>query len=168
MENFRDWHSLFTYDPRGLLFRKVKRSNFCDITLPAGKLHKATGYMRVNIGKDKIREHRIIWEMFNGTIPEGYEIDHINHIRSDNRIENLRLVTRKTNMQNSSKRVDNTSGCVGVSWDNWAGKWKAQIQVEGRARSLGRYSYIFDAICARKSAEFRYGFHPNHGLEEVS
>lgn len=44
--------------------------------------------------------HRIIWETFNGEIPEGYEIDHINTVRNDNRIENLRLATHKENSNN--------------------------------------------------------------------
>ena len=44
--------------------------------------------------------HRLIWETFNGEIPEGYEIDHINTIRNDNRLENLRLVTHKENSNN--------------------------------------------------------------------
>lgn len=162
-----DWHLLFIYDISGKLFRKTTDSNNCDITQPAGKLHKATGYKRVSIGNAKVREHRIVWEMFNGPIPEGYEIDHINHIRSDNRLENLRLVTRKVNMRNTSKRSDNTSGCVGVGWDNCTGKWKAQIQVDGKNINLGRYTEMFDAICARKSAEYRFGFHANHGIGDI-
>lgn len=44
--------------------------------------------------------HKIIWEAFKGKIPEGYEIDHINTIRNDNRLENLRLVTHKENCNN--------------------------------------------------------------------
>lgn len=44
--------------------------------------------------------HRIIWEAFKGKIPEGYEIDHINTIRNDNRLSNLRLVTHKENCNN--------------------------------------------------------------------
>ena len=44
--------------------------------------------------------HRLIWEAFNGKIPEGFQIDHINTIRNDNRLENLRLVTPKENCNN--------------------------------------------------------------------
>lgn len=45
-------------------------------------------------------EHRFIWEAFNGEIPEGMEIDHINTNRSDNRLENLRLVSSSENKRN--------------------------------------------------------------------
>lgn len=44
--------------------------------------------------------HRLIWETFNGKIPDGMEIDHINTIKNDNRLENLQLVTPKENMNN--------------------------------------------------------------------
>lgn len=60
--------------------------------------------------------HRIIWEMFNGTIPEGMVIDHLNGDPWDNRIENLSCKTVKENNQNKSKRSDNTSGFTGVKW----------------------------------------------------
>lgn len=48
----------------------------------------------------KIRVHRLVWEAFNGKIPKNMEIDHINRIRNDNRLSNLRCVTHKTNMNN--------------------------------------------------------------------
>ena len=60
--------------------------------------------------------HRIIWEMFNGTIPKGMVIDHLNGDAWDNRIDNLACKTRKENNQNKKKRSDNTSGFTGVKW----------------------------------------------------
>lgn len=74
--------------------------------------------------------HRIIWEMFNGAIPEGKEIDHINGVKSDNRIENLRLCDRHINCKNAAKRRDNSSGVTGVS-KTYNGKWVVQIQYNG-------------------------------------
>lgn len=64
-----------------------------------------SGYMRWStFRKDRkrlrITVHRLVWETFNGPIPEGYEIDHANHVRNDNRLENLRCVTHLENMQN--------------------------------------------------------------------
>lgn len=58
------------------------------------------GYLIVNTKIGLKRVHRIIWETFKGEIPDGYEIDHINTIRDDNRLENLRLVTHKENDNN--------------------------------------------------------------------
>lgn len=59
----------------------------------------ATGYMRIRIGEKFDYIHRLVWEHVNGPIPKGMHIDHINGVRDDNRIENLRLVTPKENMQ---------------------------------------------------------------------
>lgn len=60
------------------------------------------GYLRVNLFKNgKIKRflvHRLVWESFNGTIPEGYDCNHINEDKSDNRLENLNLMTRKENI----------------------------------------------------------------------
>ena len=60
------------------------------------------GYLRVNLYKDgKLKHysvHRLVWEAFNGKIPEGYEINHINEIKTDNRLENLNLMTPKQNV----------------------------------------------------------------------
>jgi hypothetical protein len=60
------------------------------------------GYIRVGINGKQIMAHRIIWEMFNGAIPDGLQIDHINEVKDDNRIENLQLVTNKQNQQRRS------------------------------------------------------------------
>lgn len=58
------------------------------------------GYRYIQIGSKRIGEHRFVWEAFNGEIPEGMEIDHINTNRADNRLENLRLVTISENRRN--------------------------------------------------------------------
>ena len=58
------------------------------------------GYQLVNTKIGSKYVHRIIYETFNGEIPDGYEIDHINAVRDDNRLENLRIVTHKDNLNN--------------------------------------------------------------------
>lgn len=62
------------------------------------------GYCQIVLSRDCKRKwfrvHRLVWEAFNGKIPDGYEIDHVNAIRNDNRLSNLRVVTRKGNMAN--------------------------------------------------------------------
>lgn len=91
------------------------------------------------------------------------EIDHINHDRSDNRIENLRLVTGGENKKNQSIRKRNKSGFTGVGWHSKAKKWRAEIKSGGVYMYLGLYSSIGDAVNARKMAEIELGFHDNHG-----
>ena len=66
--------------------------------------------------------HRILWEMFNGPIPEGLVIDHIDGDTWNNSLSNLRVVTSKINSQNQKKRSTNTSGVTGVRWYTQGGK----------------------------------------------
>ena len=107
--------------------------------------------------------HRVLWVTFNGPIPEGMDIDHINGDRLDNRPENLRIVTRKENMRNSKRYVTNISGVTGVGWVNRESKWRAKVMIDYKMKHLGYYDDWFEAVCARMSANNRYGFHENHG-----
>ncbi len=65
------------------------------------------GYVRFKLNGKLKFAHRVIWEMFNGKIPEGKVIDHINGIKDDNRIENLRLTTQRQNVQYAYDRLGN-------------------------------------------------------------
>lgn len=87
---------------------------------------------------------------------DGMCVDHIDGNRLDNRVNNLRIVTRWQNRLNCGTRKDNTSGHTGVSWARDKRKWVAQIQVHGKGIRLGRFSNIDDAIAARKAAEIKY------------
>lgn len=100
--------------------------------------------------------------MHNGDIPEGYEIDHINHIRDDNRIENLRLVRKKDNQKNLSKNKRNKTGLTGVTITK-DGLYYAQIGVLGKTFCIGYFKTMFDAACARRSKENELKYHFNHG-----
>jgi len=62
------------------------------------------GYIRIVFKGKKMMAHRMIWEMFNGEIPEGMEVHHINGVRDDNRIDNLALTTRKQNAQRTTRK----------------------------------------------------------------
>lgn len=65
---------------------------------------KQQGYTRIHIknGNCEIKKmaHCLVWETFVGKIPDGYQIDHLNTVRDDNRIENLKCVTPKENSNN--------------------------------------------------------------------
>lgn len=120
------------------------------------------GYKFGAIFGKNYRAHRVIWAMTFGAWPDG-QIDHINGNRSDNRIENLRVVSNAENQRNSKIRSTNTSGAAGVSWNKRCAKWQARITVNHKRIHLGYFGNKDDAIAARKSAEIKYGFHPNHG-----
>ncbi len=67
-----------------------------------------SGYLQVNLtdvcgNRKKFYVHRLVWMAYNGSMPEGYEIDHINSIKCDNNVNNLQLLTRKDNMMKCYK-----------------------------------------------------------------
>jgi hypothetical protein len=98
-----------------------------------------------------------------GEIPsKGMLIDHINGDRTDNRISNLRLVTRQQNVYNTPPRGE-ASAHKGVGWNKHVGKWQANIKHEGKVRYLG----VFDseeeaAMRYLKEAELLQGEHAYH------
>ncbi|EQB06136.1 endonuclease [Sphingobium baderi LL03] len=103
-----------------------------------------------------------MWALEYGAWPEIY-IDHIDGCQSNDKINNLRPATEKTNMRNLKRSSNNRSGCTGVFWNSQKSKWAATIKVNRKNIHLG-FSPYFEVACAlRKAAEDRYGFHPNHG-----
>lgn len=100
-------------------------------------------------GKYQEGKHRILrlHRLVNQT-PSGYDTDHINGDKLDNRCANLRTATRSQNNRNSKIRVNNTSGHRGVTWDRVNKKWVAQITFGGRTKKIGRYSTVTDAVIA--------------------
>jgi hypothetical protein len=105
--------------------------------------------------------------MMHGIWPE-YEIDHVNRIKSDNRLCNLRPATRAQNAQNMPVRSNNTSKRTGVNWNKANQNWVASICVNKARISLGSYTDFNDAVLARTSAETRFHTHrhPDNRIEE--
>lgn len=120
------------------------------------------GYSHIFINKKSYRLQRLAWLYCYGYMPLLF-VDHINGIRSDNRLSNLREVSNTENIKNGKKRKNNTSGVQGVSWHQKAGKWMAQIMVDRKSVYLGLHETLSAAISARKEAEIKYNFHKNHG-----
>jgi len=145
----------------GLFIWIVAKSDKTHIGDVAGSKHNA-GYIRIRIDKKLYLSHRLAFLYMTGKFPK-YEVDHINHIRTDNRWGNLRAVTRQENCFNASMPRDNTSGVMGVSWAKKNKKWLANIRIDGKTKYIGLFEKIEDAITARKETEKLYGFHPNHG-----
>ena len=110
------------------------------------------------------RSHRVIWAIYNGEWPAD-QIDHINGVRNDNRIVNLRVVSGTENQMNRRINSNNTSGSSGVRFRNGNRPWIAQIKVGNRCLHLGCFAEKADAVCARVEAERKYGFHENHGKD---
>jgi hypothetical protein len=118
------------------------------------------GYLTVSLGGKEYLAHRLIWLMKQGYWP--YQIDHVDHNRSNNAWSNLREVLGQDNQKNMSKKRSNSSGVTGVRILP-TGKFCAYIMVNRKQISLGSYDVLEEAVHARSLAEQRYGFHPNHG-----
>jgi hypothetical protein len=117
------------------------------------------GYRRGMIFRRMYLEHIVAWAMHYGQWPSG-QIDHINGIRDDNRISNLREATRTENCRNARMKSNNTSGVTGVVPHK--GRWRAYINLH-----LGIFETIEEAEAARKAAERELGgYHPNHGTAD--
>ena len=155
------WNKIFRYENGCLIWINPKRKPFL-IGKSAGT-RRSDGYHVIRINGRLEYRHRIIWEMHNVRIPEGFEIDHINHVPGDDMIENLRLVSKTGNMKNTSIHSNNTSGFNGVSFDGRRGKWIACIGVNGKCVKLGRFKSIVDAVEARIISEVKLNYHKNHG-----
>ena len=119
------------------------------------------GYCRFYDGVRMVYRHRYIWTMFNGQIPDGMEVDHINHIPGDDRIENLRLVTKEGNATNRKMNKNNTSGfhCI---YKMKQGSFRVRVRFRGK--TFGRcVPTMMEAISLRDSILIDCGFHENHG-----
>ena len=110
-----------------------------------------SGYLVVEINRRKYQAHRLIWAIYYGHFPRG-QIDHINRIRTDNRIENLRDVLGNENHLNCGLRKDNTSGFKGVSYAKRENKWRAYLRVNGKLKHLGFFETPELANAAYKNA----------------
>lgn len=164
----RELHELLDYDPltgemrwkaRPLRMFKDERWQRTWNTRQAGNRAFTVshqGYRRGMIFRRMYLEHVVAWAMQHGEWPTG-QIDHINGIRADNRLENLREVSRAQNCRNARMKSNNTSGVTGVVPHK--GRWRAYVNLH-----LGIFDTIEEAAAARKAAEHRIGgYHPNHG-----
>ncbi len=121
-----------------------------------------TKYITFSVMGRSYSAHRLAWLYMYGSFPSGF-IDHIDGDGTNNKIDNLRDVSQLENKRNSRLPRNNTSGVIGVSWAKTQNLWCAHIMVNKKSINLGMYETIFDAVCVRKSAEKKYGFHVNHG-----
>jgi hypothetical protein len=120
------------------------------------------GYRIGAINNVSFLAHRISYALHHGNWPSD-QIDHINGVRDDNRIANLRVVSPQENLRNASMRSDNTSGVCGVYWHKQTEKWQARIKVDGRFKHLGLFTSIEAAAAARAEASVKYGYTDRHG-----
>lgn len=113
------------YDPATGIFTwaYARRKPFLSGT-PAGK-PMPNGYIYIKADGKMHSASRLAWRIVNGDLPENVEIDHINRIRNDNRVCNLRLATRAENLRNRAFK-ENMCGFMGVSLHTQSGLYRAR------------------------------------------
>ena len=119
-----------------------------------------SGYVAIKVSDVLYYAHRLAFLYMTGKFPSR-QADHKDHIRHNNKWENLKEATLQENGKNRSLNKNNKSGVMGVCWKN--NGWECYIKINGKNKYLGRYTDYFEAVCARKSADYEYGFHENHG-----
>jgi hypothetical protein len=149
-------HSLFEYKDGDLIWKTKKLEEKI-----AGSL-KPTGYKVIEISGKNIMAHRLVWVMHNGNF-EGY-IDHIDGNRSNNRIENLRVVNRVQNQWNRKISHNNTIGIKGVRLRKDSNKYEARISINGSRLVLGSFDDLELAELVVMEARNKYHKEfANHG-----
>jgi hypothetical protein len=144
--------TLIHYDPStGVFTSLLKNKTVGSLTYK--------GYLRLNLQKRLYMAHRIAWLYMTGEFP-GIEIDHIDGDRRNNRWANLRLATRKQNMENTSLFSNNTSGHRGVIWYKRNSKWGATVFHNGKRYFAGLYLTADDA--SRAAKELRDSLFTHH------
>ena len=128
----------------------------------AGSINKVKGYVYLRADGHRYMAHRLAWLYMYGEFPDG-DIDHINRVKHDNSITNLRVVTKSENQRNRPMNKNNTSGATGVYKNS--NKWVAQITLKGVLVVLGSYTTKVEAIAARGAADVANNFNESHGKD---
>lgn len=129
-------HEIFDYKDGNLIWKCNRGSNKTKGKV-AGYIKgkndlRNDGYVVISLKSKNYKAHRLIWHYFNDDIPSGLQIDHINGIRHDNRIENLRLVTNQENQFNRKNK--------GYSYSKKEKKYIATITINRNKIRLGAFN----------------------------
>jgi hypothetical protein len=153
-----DLLDLLEYEPdTGRFCWRVDRSNGVKAGQETGRVD-SRGYLQVCVLGRRYLAHRLAWFYAHAEWPPE-EIDHINHDRLDNRMANLRVVSRAVNARNRPVPPNQRSGVAGVRWHKATGKWAATVG----NKHLGLFTTVPDAAAVRVRALALAGYHPNHG-----
>ena len=135
------------YDESTGVFTRLASKKGVKVGDIAGYL-RPDGYIEISINNKSYLAHRLAWLYVTGEFPINH-LDHLSGIKNDNKWLNLREATQAQNLQNQTKpRSDNKSGYLGVYFHNHAGKFQAQIQLNGKRTHLG----LFDTAALASQA----------------
>ncbi|HBO2241547.1 HNH endonuclease signature motif containing protein [Pseudomonas aeruginosa] len=144
-----------------------KRHSTFLVGKPAGSVLESgvCRYLKIQYQRKHLQAHHVAWFISTGQhVQDGWFIDHINGDGLDNRICNLRLVSRQENMRNKRLYRNKTIRIFGVlPIRGQRLRYEVRIGGEAGQERVGIFDDFFEACCARKSAEVRHGYHANHG-----
>lgn len=132
-------------------FKRIK-DNIMTPCLDGGGYYKVT--LRKNNKAKTKKIHQLVAIAFLGHTPCGLDlvVDHINEIKTDNRLVNLQIVTNRFNTYKSyQKKGGCSSEHTGVCWDKTAKKWKSSIKINGKDKHLGYFIIEEEAAKAYQS-----------------
>jgi hypothetical protein len=154
----------FSYNESTGFLTRIKTIDSCRIW-KAGSIvgtKDKDGYIVTHFSGRPWKVHHLVWIYHFGYKP--IMLDHINRIKGDNRIENLREATKRINSFNSGIPSNNISGHKGVSWNKRLQKWHAYIGGKKSREHIGFYENREEAINARFAKEKEMGIHEISGL----
>lgn len=143
---------LFDYDDSGNLIWKIRPNSKVSIGDIVGTLNKKIGYLYTRVSGHIIAVHRIIFLWHYGYLPEN-DIDHIDKNRLNNKIENLREISRVCNSRNCNVSKNNKSGISGVSYNTKRDRYCVSITVNYKQYSIGSITDFDEAVCLRLAIE---------------
>lgn len=144
----------FSFDAEtGILTRRFKIGHLA-AGEPVGHVSNR-GYLLFVFRQRRYAVHRAGFAMYYGRWP-NLGLDHINLLKTDNRIANLREATDSQNLANTGLNSRNTSGYKGVCWHKGERRWRAKIEVNGKCMDIGRYRDIEEARIAYQQAVEKY------------
>jgi hypothetical protein len=136
---------LLSYDPlTGIFTWKIAPGGRQDLSGKVAGCLRQGRYSVIYIDGKEYKAHRLAWLLYTGSWPKA-QIDHINRIRHDNRIENLREATKSENQINSAMYRNNKSGYRGVCFHKATGKWQAEVKRNKKPNYLGVFETAEEA-----------------------
>jgi hypothetical protein len=148
---YRRVNKLLSYDPlTGILTWKIARMRGHVPGVIAGSPSR-DGYWTIMVDGKAYKAHRLAWLLHTGKWPKD-QLDHINRVRDDNRIENLRPANASLNQINSEMYRNNKSGYRGVYFHSGSNKWQAQLRRNNKQTHIGLFATAIEASRAREAA----------------
>jgi len=161
MDNLQSrFHELFAYAD-GKLIRKISIGASKARSIVSYK--EPNGYLRVRIDGKRYTVHQVVFCMQHGYIPKM--LDHINGIKDDNRIENLREANSSQNGYNTKTPKANTTGTKNVQYIKHMNKYQVRLRINKQNTVIGHFEDLELAQLVAMEARNKYhGVYANHGV----